>query len=105
MKMDLTITKGIDNFNPWSGAVSTWETIQEENKVSDLELLLEDLYPNGIDETKLNDLLWFESDWLYGQLGINGCVECSYCGAINDEEDLEEDELGNKVCPNCEHEI
>ena len=103
--MALKITMGIENFKPWSGAVSTWEEIQEAGKVEELDYLLEELYPEGIDEGKLNDLLWFESDWLFSQLGINGCVECFYCGAINEEEDIEEDELGNSVCPNCQHVI
>ena len=42
---------------------------------------------------------------LFAQLGINGMVECHYCGTISDEEDLEEDEDGSKLCPNCQHEI
>lgn len=93
------------NFKPWSGAVSTYEAIEEENKLDDLDLLLEDLFPEGISEGQLNDILWFESDWLFAQLGINDMVECGYCRSISDEEDLEEDEDGEKLCPNCHHEI
>lgn len=103
--MALKITTGIDNFNPWSGAVSTWEEIKEQGKISDLEFILTEIYPEGIEEGQLNDILWFESDWVYAQLGINDMVECFYCGSINDKEDLEDDELGNKVCPDCGHEI
>lgn len=77
--MALTITTGIDNFKPWSGAVSTWDTIIEEDKLDALEFILEDLYPDGITDTQLNDILWFESDWVYESLGIT-------------EEDEEEDE-------------
>ena len=33
--------------------------------------MIEELYPNGIDGTELNDLLWFESDWIYETLGIS----------------------------------
>lgn len=69
--MALKITTGIENFNPWSGAVDTWNKIQEVNKVDELEYLLEELYPKGIDEGKLNDLLWFESDFIFENLGIN----------------------------------
>ena len=79
------------NFKPWSGAVGTYEAIEEENKLDDLDFLLEELYPEGISEGQLNDILWFESDWVFAQLGINDMVECSYCGSISDEEDLEED--------------
>ena len=64
-ELDLT------NFEPWSGAIDTYNTIYNANKLDDLELLLEELYPDGIDETQLNDLLWFESDWLLESLGIS----------------------------------
>ena len=59
------------SFEPWSGAIDTYNTIYNADKLDDLELLLEELYPDGIDETHLNDLLWFESDWLYESLGIS----------------------------------
>lgn len=101
--MALKITTGIENFKPWSGAVSTWDEIEEQGKISDLEFLLEELYPDGIDETKLNDLLWFESDLLFANLDMNNMVCCSYCGETNDMEDTEEDELCNMICPNCGH--
>lgn len=93
------------NYKPWSGAVSTYDTIVEENKLDDLDFLLEEIYPEGISESQLNDILWFESDWVFAQLGIGNMVECGYCGEIYDEEDLEEDEDGEKLCPNCQHEI
>lgn len=90
-----------ENFKPWSGAVSTYETIAEEDKLDDLDFLLEELYPEGISESHLNDILWFESDWVFAQLGINDMVG----GEIFDEEDLEEDEDEEKLCPNCQHKI
>jgi len=91
MKMALIVNVGIEGYKPWCGAVSTWEDIEEANKVDELEYLLEEIYPEGITDTQLNDLLWFESDWIYAQLDIN------------DMEDTEEDELGNMICPNCGH--
>ena len=93
----------VSEFTPWQGAVSTYDTIVEENKLEDLDWLLEDLFPEGISEGQLNDILWFDSDWVFAQLGINGMVECAYCGEIYDEEDLEEDEDGETLCPNCHH--
>lgn len=104
-KMLKIYVESVSNYNPWSGAVSTYEAIVEENKLDDLDFLLEELYPEGISESHLNDILWFESDWVFAKLGINGMIECYFCGAIHDEEDLEEDEDGSKLCPNCQHEI
>lgn len=95
----------VSEFTPWRGAVSTYDAIAKENKLDDLDFLLEELYPEGISEGQLNDILWFESDWVYAQLGIGDVVECHYCGTISDEEDLEEDEDGLRICPSCQHEI
>ena len=74
-ELDLT------RFEPWSGAVDTYNTIYNADKLNDLEFLLEELYPEGIEETQLNDLLWFESEWLLESLGIS------------EEEDDEEEEI------------
>ena len=58
-------------FDAWSGAKETKKYILEAHKGDEFDALIEELYPDGIDETKLNDLLWFESEWLYETLGIN----------------------------------
>ena len=58
------------DFNAWSGAVSTKDTILENNKGNEFDNLIEELYPDGLTETALNDLLWFESDWIFENLGI-----------------------------------
>ena len=58
------------NFEAWSGAKDTKETIINEGKIDEFDALIEELYPDGIDETSLNDLLWFETEWLYENLGI-----------------------------------
>jgi len=60
----------LKDFNAWSGAKDTKETIINEGKVDEFDALIEELYPDGIDETHLNDLLWFEEDWLFEMLGI-----------------------------------
>jgi hypothetical protein len=60
----------ISNFDAWSGAVSTKQTIIENDKENDFDSLIEELYPGGIDGTKLNDILWFDSEWVLDSLGI-----------------------------------
>ena len=35
-----------------------------------LEQILDDIYPDGMTETELNDLLWFDSESVYEWLGI-----------------------------------
>jgi hypothetical protein len=58
------------NFDAWSGAVETKERIINEGKADDFDNLIEELYPNGLSETQLNDILWFEEEWIYESLGI-----------------------------------
>jgi hypothetical protein len=87
LKEDTTILSNLNEFEPWSGAVSTWELIVEADKVDALDFMLEDLYPEGITSTELNDLLWFESDWVLDMLSIDeNEVEAE------DEEEAEEGE-------------
>ena len=68
--MGFYVKTSISNFQPWSGVKDTWETIKEHGKEELLESILEDMYPEGLEEVKLNDLLWHESDWILESLGI-----------------------------------
>lgn len=68
--MKITTETGLQDFQTWSGATDTKNTIIENCKSEEFDSLIEDLYPDGFTDTQLNDLLWFESDWIYEQLGI-----------------------------------
>ena len=55
----------------WSGAIGTLETIEENGKQEELMELLNEIFLDKIpSDTEVNDLLWFEDDWLFEQLGI-----------------------------------
>lgn len=58
------------NFDAWSGAVDTKNTILEHDKEEDFECLIDELYPDGITDTQLNDILWFDSEWVFECLDI-----------------------------------
>ena len=58
------------NFDAWSGAVGTKERIINESKADEFDILIDELYPDGLSETQLNDILWFEEDWIFEMLGI-----------------------------------
>ncbi len=60
----------LSDFNFWSGAVDTAERITEADKWEELESILEDEYPYGLNETELNDLLWFEAETVLAWLDI-----------------------------------
>lgn len=68
--MRITYDIDLENFETWSGASATLEKIINEGKCEELETALEEMYPDGMDETQLNDILWFESDWCYEVCGI-----------------------------------
>ena len=67
---ELKIITDFSSYKPWSGAVDTYELIKDANKLDDLEAYLEDCYPDGITETQLNDILWFDGDQVLRDLGL-----------------------------------
>lgn len=56
-------------FDFWSGAKENAKELSGE-QLDNLETILEDAYPDGIDETTLNDMMWFEFDTIKEWLGI-----------------------------------
>ena len=67
--MKITSEISLRDFEGWSGAADTLNTLTDEQKDA-LEANLEELYPDGMDETGLNDLLWFEEDAIAEWLGF-----------------------------------
>lgn len=101
--MTITYELDLNSFEAWSGAKDTLDRIQREGKCSLLEQILEDIYPDGMTETQLNDLLWFDSESVYEWLGIRSeeQIEKEIKEAeeelaevqSNLEDDLDDDEL------------
>lgn len=84
--MSLMEAKVVDDFasyEPWEGAINTFDAIQAADKLDELEQLVDDMYPDGINKTELNDLLQFEADWVYSMLDMPN---------PDAEEDVEEEE-------------
>lgn len=54
----------------WGGAGATAECIEVKGKGEEFCNLIEECYPDGIERTELNDILWFEEDWIYEMLGM-----------------------------------
>lgn len=101
--MTITYELDLNSFEAWSGAKETLERIQREGKCAELENVLEELYPDGMTETELNDLLWFEPETVYEWLEIRSeeQIEKEIEEAeeelaevqSNMEDDLDDDEL------------
>jgi len=68
----LSIIKEVSEFELkselWSGALDTLDTIMENDKLQELMYLLEELYPEPVDITTINDLLWFDDDFIFEEL-------------------------------------
>ena len=68
--MKITSEMSLKNFKAWSGAKDTLNKLIELDKCDELEFILDDLYPDGLTETQLNDILWFDDEWIYETLEI-----------------------------------
>ena len=62
------------NFDFWSGAKDTVKYLTDE-EVNMIFEMLEELYPEGMDETEVNDLFWFEDDTIAEWLGYRSFEE------------------------------
>ena len=72
--MKLYKEESISNFEFWSGAKDTAKYLTDE-EFNTIESMLEELYPDGMSETQLNDLFWFESDTIAEWLGYSDFEE------------------------------
>ena len=74
--MIITSEINLQDFEGWSGAESTLAMLSY-SQINTLQSILEDTYPEGIDETQLNDILRFETDWIAELLGFTDweCLE------------------------------
>ena len=62
------------SFEFWSGAKDRVKYLTLE-ELDEIEVILEEIYPDGIDETTINDIFWFEEDTIAEWLGYNDFEE------------------------------
>lgn len=60
--------KRLRDFDFWSGAKDTVDYLTSD-ELDTIEDMLEDAYPDGMTETQLNDLFWFDTDVIAEWLG------------------------------------
>lgn len=58
------------NFEFWSGAKDNAKHLTY-SELEQLEDIIEDIYPDGIEETQLNDIMWFEFELVCEWLGLD----------------------------------
>ena len=66
--MRIKTEKSLQHFQFWSGAKELAEQLTWEELI-EIENQLEELYPNGLTETELNDLFWFDAEFICELIG------------------------------------
>lgn len=59
--MKITKEESLSNFDFWSGAKDRVKYLTDD-ELDTIERILEELNPEGMSETEINDLFWFEED-------------------------------------------
>lgn len=72
--MKIYTEKNLRDFEFWSGAKDTAEHLTDDD-FDIIESTLEELYPEGMDETSINDLFWFDEDTIAEWLGYSSFEE------------------------------
>ena len=68
--MKIYIEKSLRDFEFWSRAKHTVKYLTS-CELDQIESILEECYPEGMDETAINDLFWFEEDTIAEWLGYD----------------------------------
>ena len=72
--MKIYTEESLKNFEFWSGAKYTVKYLTDD-ELDTIEKILEDIYPEGMSETQINDIFWSEDDWIAEILGYNDFEE------------------------------
>ena len=54
----------------WGQAIDVLKEIQKAGMENELMTYLEDIFNEGVDRTELNDLLAYDWEWVYSQIGM-----------------------------------
>lgn len=81
----------------WSGAEDTLKTVREHNMEDELMDFLESYFGEFGETptmTEVNDLLWFEDEWIFEQIGLEeeDDEDDDEYWDYDDEDDLEDEE-------------
>lgn len=68
--MKIYTEKNLRDFEFWSGAKDIVKYLTP-CELDQIESILKKCYPEGMDETAINDLFWFEEDTIAEWLGYN----------------------------------
>lgn len=84
--MTIHTETALRNFEFWSGAKERADMLTS-SQLDAIETELEQIYPDGMTETELNDLFWFDFDFVCSLIGTS---EAAVFGEEEEEEQEEE---------------
>ena len=64
----------LSEFDFWAGARDRVEYLSHD-ELEQIEQILEEIYPEGLNETDINDLFWFEDELIAEWLGYESFEE------------------------------
>lgn len=67
--MTIKTEQSLRNLEFWSGAKSNAEMMTCE-ELDSVENALEELYPDGMTDTEINDLFWFDFEYVCELIGL-----------------------------------
>ena len=67
--MNYSINRKLANFDFWAGAVTVAEVITY-SEFQLIEECIEDIFGDGVTETQINDIFWFETELICYIIGI-----------------------------------
>lgn len=79
--------ESLHNFEFWGGAKANAAQLTAR-QFNEVEAIIEELYPDGVDETFINVLFWFEFETIADWLGL----ALNEAGDLYDPEEEEEEE-------------
>lgn len=89
--MKIYTEESLTNFEFWSGAKDIVKYLTDE-ELEQIEAMLEDLNPDGMSDTEINDFFWFEDDTIAEWLGYEDFEELMHRDDEEEEEDEEDEE-------------
>ena len=69
----------------WGQAVKVLDEIYKAGMENELMSYLEDIFNEGVDRTELNDLLAYDWEWVYSQIGMPSDVAERLADEENEE--------------------
>lgn len=85
------VESSLKEFGAWSGGKDTLDVLIEKGDCDEVEAIIDSLYADETPtDTAINDLLWFERDWIAQELGYSDWDAYEYGEEEEEEEETEE---------------